>query len=81
MKLSTACLIGCIGLFLAGLACFFIGVNPGFMRQSAPPDGGAIENGIPPSPREVQASPENPPGEPPETEPPVGEGSKSTTRP
>ena len=81
MKLSTACLIGCIGLFLAGLACLFIGVNPGFVRQQAPPDSGAVENGIPPSSREVQASPENPPGQTAETELPVGEGGESLARP
>jgi hypothetical protein len=81
MRLSTACLIGCIGLFLAGLACLFIGVNPGFLRQLADPEGGGIENRSPPSPREVQASPENPAGEPAETEPPVKEGGKSIARP
>jgi hypothetical protein len=60
MKLYTACVIGCIGLFFAGIACLFIGVNPGFMRQPAPPDGGAIEERIPPSPREATETPEKP---------------------
>ena len=57
MKLYTACVIGCIGLFLAGTACLFMGVNPGILREPTHPDGGAVEDRIPPSPPEARDEP------------------------
>ena len=49
MKLSTIWVIGCISLVVAGVACLFVGVNPGFLHPPAAGEGGEMEEVIPPS--------------------------------
>lgn len=49
MKFPAACVIGCTGLVLAGIACLFFGVNPGVLYPApASPDGGRLEEITPP---------------------------------
>lgn len=52
MKFTTIWVIGCICLAVAGIACLFVGVNPGFFNKPAPAEGAAIEEIPKPAPGE-----------------------------
>ena len=73
MKYPSACLIGCLGLLLAGLFCLFAGMNPDFTR---PDDSGAVGEIRPAITSQLQAdafTPEkNPPGDGSQTGDPPG---------
>ena len=51
MKFSTATLIGCLGLFAAGFACFYFAMGPAPDHRGAPAVGGMVEDLMPPRPR------------------------------
>jgi hypothetical protein len=54
MKFSTATLIGCLGLFAAGFACFYFAMGPAPDHRGAPAGGGMVEELMPPRPRATQ---------------------------
>lgn len=55
MKLSTATLIGCVGLFAAGFACFYFAMGPAPDHRGMPAGGGMVEDLMPPRARAPQA--------------------------